>query len=520
MNKNISVALALLTSLIVLPAMARERQLLELTTRDFTLYSALGEKQTRYFATNMMAFDRVVTSASGAAARRGAGPTRIFLISAADWRDYFQPGANVLAFFTDDAGVSNDLVIPADGDRTESYRSIFHEYSHFIMRTQFSGYCPPWFDEGLAELLSTAQFREDRIVLPAPRGRLYDLAAGPWIPASTLFKVSHSSPEYRSHALAPSFYAQSWLVMNYAFVVNPPFLRQAVEYVLRLNRGEPQEAAAQAAFKRSFDEIDRELRAYAAGRTFRNGEILSTTERTLTSAPIRRLTAPESARVLGELGLRVPQSASRTEPLLLEAIAGQPTDARALAAHANVLAKKKDAAGAERLLAQVATSADRDQPDVAVAVGNAHYVLAMQRLLPDAQASSSATPAQLDVKAFEPNAKELQLARDAYDRALRTDPENLAAAHGYALSCLSLRECFDESITALTRAQQVAPSSWVIAYDLASANGFKGRLSASLEQWQLVARLARVPEVRDEALSIVRKATAASAAERVTADTN
>lgn len=93
----IALAAALLAA--ASPASARDRRLLELPPPDFTLYSSLREQQTRYFATNMAACDRIVTGASGAAVRRNAGPTRIFLVSPADWAEYFQPRDNVVASF-------------------------------------------------------------------------------------------------------------------------------------------------------------------------------------------------------------------------------------------------------------------------------------------------------------------------------------------------------------------------------------------------------------------------------------
>lgn len=397
--------------------------------------------------------------------------------------------------------------MPATGNLTEAYRTIFHEYSHFIVRTQFPGYCPPWFNEGLAELLSTAQFRADRIVLPAAQDVLYTLRAAPWIPAEQLFKVTPESSEYRSHQLAPSFYAQSWLAMNYAFVVNPAFLRQTVEYVVRLNRGEHEDAAAEAAFKRDFAEIDRELRTYASGRTFRDGEIMTASQRRFASMPARLLSAPESARILGELGLRVQHNSSRVEPLVLAATRGNPTDPRALAAQANMLALSKNTAEAEVLVGQFAALADPPDADALVLIGDAHEVLAFNQTPSASKLATASEELLSQLKSGDADPRRLRIARGFYEKALKAAPESIAAAHGFATTCMPLGECLEETIAHLVRAQSAAPSNWLLAYDLAAANEINRSAGAALQQWQLVARLAQSPQLRDEALARIEAAS-------------
>jgi hypothetical protein len=470
---------------------ARERRLLELPTRDFTIYSALPEKQTRYFASNMATFDRVVAGMGGVATRRSAGPTRIFLVSAADWQEYLRPSENIDGLFTDASGISNDLVVPVKGTSVGTYPVIFHEYSHFIVRTQFPGYCPPWFDEGLAELLSTAQFREDRIVLKAPRDRLYSLQVGPWIPADAFFRVRHDSREYQSHQLAPSFYAQAWLTMNYAFVVEPAFLRQLVEYVLRLNRGEPEDAAAGAAFQRPLHEVDRDLRAYGSQRVFRDGEILARTDREVIAAPARMLSAAESARELGELAGRMQRPPERVQELFTQARQGLPGDLRTRAGLASALAAKKDGTAAKELLKDISLESVTDAT-AARALGDAQTAIATMLVPPDKEGQFGVADKEWT-----------RAARASYAHALRYRPDDLAAAHGYAYASIELKEDLDDAIAVLERAQKAAPVSWKLALGLAVAHGEKGSTDAAVQQFQQVARLARSPELRDAALKVL-----------------
>jgi hypothetical protein len=65
---------------------------------------------------------------------------------------YFQPGEDV-----------NYITLSADGDDADMYGTIFHEYVHFIIDTNFGkSEVPPWFNEGLAEYYQTFAIEKDQ----------------------------------------------------------------------------------------------------------------------------------------------------------------------------------------------------------------------------------------------------------------------------------------------------------------------------------------------------------------------
>jgi hypothetical protein len=103
------------------------------------------------------------------------------------------------------------MVMNGDAESAESTHIIFHEYTHFVLSSQFAGEYPPWFNEGLAELMGFAKFDKDKAVMQIPMYRVYEARDGKWIPFDRLIRVDHNSPEYQSHKLADSFYAQAWL---------------------------------------------------------------------------------------------------------------------------------------------------------------------------------------------------------------------------------------------------------------------------------------------------------------------
>ena len=58
---------------------------------------------------------------------------------------YFQSGEDL-----------NYITLSTDGDKEDAYGTIFHEYVHFLLDTNFGkSEVPPWFNEGLAEFYQT-----------------------------------------------------------------------------------------------------------------------------------------------------------------------------------------------------------------------------------------------------------------------------------------------------------------------------------------------------------------------------
>src|SRR5690606_264297 len=98
-------------------------------------------------------------------------------------------------------------------------RSLFHEYSHWFLHTQFAGVHPLWFDEGLAEFVSTAEFRESLVTLGNPE------VMGPvgWISLERLFRLTKDSPEYRSPSISPAMHRESWAIVHRGFAGEPQF---------------------------------------------------------------------------------------------------------------------------------------------------------------------------------------------------------------------------------------------------------------------------------------------------------
>jgi hypothetical protein len=94
---------------------------------------------------------------------------------------YFQPGED-----------ENYITLAVDGDESQMYGVIFHEYVHFIIDTNFGkSEIPPWFNEGMAEYYETFQIENDQVVkLGLQQERhIALLRQSKFIPLEQLFRV-------------------------------------------------------------------------------------------------------------------------------------------------------------------------------------------------------------------------------------------------------------------------------------------------------------------------------------------
>ncbi|HET7535531.1 MAG TPA: hypothetical protein VFJ90_03700, partial [Candidatus Didemnitutus sp.] len=96
-----------------------------------------------------------------------------------------------------------------------SRQIIFHEYIHHLY--QVAEQEPPvWYNEGTAELFSTIEVSDKKLVFgrPAP-GHIMELQQERLLPLETLFAVDHSSPIYNTGKHTGVFYGESWALLHY-----------------------------------------------------------------------------------------------------------------------------------------------------------------------------------------------------------------------------------------------------------------------------------------------------------------
>jgi hypothetical protein len=252
-----------------LAAEPRIGKLVKYDTGDFVIMTSRSSAQAREIMQKLVKFRITLEKVLGKRAAQSGIGTRIVVVSHSDWEKYLQPRERVAGFFQR-ARFSNYMALDGDSDDYAIY-VMFHEYTHFFLSSQFAGEYPPWFNEGLAELMAYAKFTGNRTVLQIPMFRVHEARDRDWITFDRLIKIDRNSPEYQSHKLAASFYAQAWLTVHYGMVEERPFARQIFAYLNQLNTLVPQEEAARNVFGEDLGAIDAKLRAYARSNNMGSG---------------------------------------------------------------------------------------------------------------------------------------------------------------------------------------------------------------------------------------------------------
>jgi len=118
-------------------------------------------------------------------------------------------------------GQDRDFIVLSGRERARNLTGIaYHELTHYFLSRALVNR-PAWLSEGLAEYFSTADIRNDRIVLGAlsPK-RLQLLKTERLLPLEELFAVDSSSPYYNESRKANVFYAESWAFIYYMMHVD------------------------------------------------------------------------------------------------------------------------------------------------------------------------------------------------------------------------------------------------------------------------------------------------------------
>jgi tetratricopeptide (TPR) repeat protein len=113
-------------------------------------------------------------------------------------------------------GQDRDFIVLSGRERARNLTGIaYHELTHYFLSRALVNR-PAWLSEGLAEYFSTADVRNDRIVLGAlSPERLQLLRTERLLPVEELFAVTSSSPYYNESRKANVFYAESWAFIYY-----------------------------------------------------------------------------------------------------------------------------------------------------------------------------------------------------------------------------------------------------------------------------------------------------------------
>jgi tetratricopeptide (TPR) repeat protein len=247
------------------PAQAKDKWI-NLTTKNFNIISNADEGETRKLALKLEQFHYVFSKLFNLPAVRPI-PTTVMVFKndgsfkpykplyngkPANVAGYFQPGQdeNVIA-----------LDISANDQRPLSV--IYHEYAHLLTSITPREW-PLWLKEGLAELYSSFDVKDNKVTLGAPIDHhVFLLREKQFIPLQTLFSVHHESSIYNERDKQSIFYAESWALCHYLMFGDKNARRsQMVDFVNRFNKDGDLSSAFTQSFKSDLPTVEKQLRGY------------------------------------------------------------------------------------------------------------------------------------------------------------------------------------------------------------------------------------------------------------------
>ncbi|HXH70402.1 MAG TPA: tetratricopeptide repeat protein, partial [Pyrinomonadaceae bacterium] len=251
-------------------------QWLRVRSKNFNLVGNASEKDIRKVATKLEQFRETFRQIFNQTNLNSSIPTNVvvfksksaykpFLPKRADGKadtgiaGYFQPG--------DDA---NYITISTEGEDADTYGTIFHEYVHFIVNTNFGkSEVPTWFNEGLAEYYQTFAIEEDqKAKLGLPQSQhLYLLQQTKLIPLETLFKISNYALHQNGNHSRSIFYAEAWALIHY--LVQSGKTEGLGKFLTLSLKDVPSEKAFQDAFQMSYAQMEKELKKYVEQNTYK-----------------------------------------------------------------------------------------------------------------------------------------------------------------------------------------------------------------------------------------------------------
>ncbi len=463
MKRTVTAAALLLAFLANTPDAAEPRigKFVRYDAGDFTIVTSRGASQARQFVGDLRKFRITLEKVLAKSATNNQFPTTIVVVSARDWTNYLQPRQGVAGWFQS-VPFANYITINGDGQPEEAAHIIFHEYTHYFLASQFSGEHPPWFSEGLAEFMGYTSFSRIKgmAVVQIPMFHVDGIRHGNWIPFERLIKVDHDSPEYQSHKLADSFYAQSWLTMHYGLLENREFRTQIFTYLNQLNSLHPHEEAVRNSFGTDLTAVDKLLRAYSRSSKIGGGGV-NIGEIPPVTLPVGEPVAENDAyAILINLMLETRLAPARIRPLVDALVHREPKSARVAVLSARLAAAEQNQAGFAEAVAEAEsalTSGDwlarRDLANV---------------LLRNATESGSS-------RTSEDEKRDLERAHKWFGEAIAHNNQDVLALWGFGTAATRLEKNLEMAEEALVAAYELAPASADIAVSLANLNGRRNK---------------------------------------------
>ena len=248
---------------------------IHIRSKNFNLIGNASEKDIRKAAKKLEQFREAFRLLFSKTRISSSIPTNVIVFKSAGAYKPFKPlradgkaDTGIAGFFQAGDDV-NYITLSTEREDADTFGTIFHEYVHFIINTNFGkSDVPPWFNEGLAEYYQTFQMEGDidaKLGLPQ-FNHVSLLKQNKVIPLERFFNISNTELHNNGNHSRSIFYAQAWVFMHYFFTA------QKTEGIIRfLNftlAGVPAEKAFQDSFNMTYQQMENEIRKYLGRNTY------------------------------------------------------------------------------------------------------------------------------------------------------------------------------------------------------------------------------------------------------------
>ena len=253
---------------------------LQVRSKNFFLIGNASEKDIRKVGTRLEQFRETFRLIFGKMNLTSPVPTNVIVFKSDSYYKTFKPKRadgkidNFVAGFFQPGDDVNYITLSTEGEEAETYSTIFHEYVHFIVNTNFGkSEVPAWFNEGLAEYYSTFEIEADQKVRLGllQQQHIPLLQQSKLIPLSTLFGISNSQLLQTGNHSRSIFYAQSWALIHY--LIQGGKSEGLGKFLAALLRNVPPEKAFQDAFQIGYAQMEKDLQKYVGKSSYQYQQI-------------------------------------------------------------------------------------------------------------------------------------------------------------------------------------------------------------------------------------------------------
>jgi hypothetical protein len=276
-------------------AQAKPGRWMRLESANFIVYSSASEEKTRKELAALEGFHALMVKLMP---RKTFSILKLTVYMTANDRDFkaTAPWASseVAGFYASaieevravsniNKSFENQRLMPKHVRAMDARVVLLHEYVHHYIRANDRVTYPAWYNEGIAEFLSTADFVDDGVLIGKfTMNRAIWLNSGTWLNIETFLT---KPPLELSRSNTSEFYAQAWLATHYIFRT-PERSEGFDRYVKALHEGGDPLGAFQPAFGITPQEFDREVKAYK-GKPIVGGKIMDITAKDVEASLVR-----------------------------------------------------------------------------------------------------------------------------------------------------------------------------------------------------------------------------------------